>query len=169
MGKEDLRFDIPFSFENSGNSIAKDIETYHAFFNWPPSLEDEASTNNIPDLAGGRKIENYVLQKYLKFKSFQASINFFHYQNLILITRWKSENFAHTGQTFYQAQWYRMTMGMPNQLGLSQTKSRYYRRFFSGDSEKVFKEILMDFVKDETLESVYNLDQLDWERRVNEK
>jgi len=164
-----FKFDVPLRYHNTGASTAISVTTYHLFLTYPPGVVDQIETD-VPDVAP-KKEALFNLVKYIDTKTLTASTNFFKYQNMLIITTWRSDNLAHTGRLFSQAQWYRLYLSMnQNKLGsyLTLVKSKYYTLWGFGGEEKYHK-IRTLFLKGETLQDAYNLKQLEWERGENKR
>jgi hypothetical protein len=158
---ESHRFDIPFEIKNLGQATAVGHSLYHVFFNYPPSFEDLRATD-APDVAPNTS-RPFSVVKYIRTKNLLASVNFFHYQNLIIISQWKSDNLAHTGLTFHHALWCRLHYNPLGQSALSVIKSRYYLHWF-GTTDSAFKAILRKFTKGENIQDAYDLEYLNFKR-----
>lgn len=162
---ETFKFNIRVHYRNAGRSTAVGVKACHVFFAYPPAFKDLVETD-IPDLLpSGNQV--FTLVKYLHTDTLSASINFFSYQNLFVITAWGSNNLSHFHRLFFQAQWYRLYLHMQEdrQLGsyLVLVKSRYYT-LWDLQGEEAYREILRQFVEGETLTGAYNLEELDWSR-----
>jgi hypothetical protein len=160
-----FKFNIRVHYRNAGKSTAVGVKAYHVFFAYPPAFKDPAETD-IPDIIPSGD-QAFTLVKYLHTDTLSASINSFSYQNLIVITTWRSDNLSHFQRLFSQAQWYRLYVGIQGdrQLGgyLALVKSRYYTLWHK-QGEDAYKEILQRFLQGETLAEAYDLEELQWSR-----
>lgn len=164
-----FKLDIPLQYHNTGKSTASPVNTYHVFLTYPPGTADQVETD-VPDIAPN-KAEGFTIVKYIDTKTLTASTNFFKYQNIIIVTTWKSDNLAHIGRVYSQAQWYRLYLTMNNnKLGSYMTlvKSKYFILWgFGGKGD--YRQITKRFLEGETLQDAYNLKQLEWERGDSKK
>jgi len=159
-----FKFDLPLLYRNNGRSTAINVIACHLFFTYPPGVADQFETE-MPDLPAAKQ-ESFTLVKYIDTKTLTASTNFFKYQNVLVITTWKSDNLAHIGQVFSQAQWYRLYLSVDkNNMGSYMTlvKSKYHT-FWGFAGNRFPKKIVSVFLEGETLQGAYNLKQLEWER-----
>lgn len=159
------KFEIPFHYRNAGRPSAIKVKTYHAFFTYPPGWKDQAETE-VPDLSPGQGIDFNNI-KFIDSNTLYASTNFIKYQNLLVITTWQSDNLAHTGLVYSQAQWYRiyLTMQPGPKLGsyLTLVRSKY-DSLWNGNSEAVYNKLRKRFVEGETLSDAYDLKELERQR-----
>jgi len=155
------RFEIPLDIKNHGQATAVDHALYHVFFDYPPSFEDLRMTD-APDVAPGTS-RPFSVVKYIRTKSLLASVNFFHYQNLIIVSQWKSDNLAHTGLTFHHALWCRLHYNPLGQSAISVVKSRFYLSWLR-NSDSAFKSTLRKFTKGENINDAYDVEYLDFKR-----
>jgi hypothetical protein len=159
-----FKFEIPLHFQNQGPSTAVGATTYHLFVTYPPGVKDQAETD-VPDVAP-HKDQSFTIIKYIDTKTLTASTNFFQYQNLLVLTTWRSDNLAHSGQVFCRAQWYRLylTMGQGH-VGSYMTlvKSKYLTTW-GKQNKKTYEKLRSRFLEGETIQDAYDLQQLDWAR-----
>jgi hypothetical protein len=156
------QFEIPVHYKNSGSSSAHSIETYHLFFTYPPGTEDKRLTE-VPDMTRGSET-TFTITKYLPTNLFLASTNAFQFQNMIMVNMWKSDNPVHAGKTYFEAQWYRLSMSAPSFNGAcALVKSKKYQRWF-GKKERLLNSALQDFFKGETIDHAYDTERLKFER-----
>jgi len=163
-----FKFDISIHYRNTGHSTAVSVKTCHFFFTYPPGFKDIVETD-LPDITANND-QDFTLVKYLDIETLNASVNFFQYQNLIVVTTWSSDNLSHFRRLFSQAQWYRLYIGLQEnkQLGgyLTLVKSKYYH-LWNTQGREAYNEILRQFSEGETLTGSYNLEELDWSKRKN--
>jgi len=160
-----FKFNIRIHYRNAGRSTAVGVKACHVFLAWPPAFKDLAETDlqDLPPTSNQVRI----LVKYLHTDTLSASINSFSYQNLFVITTWRSNNLAHFRRLFCQAQWYRLYLHMQpdRQLGsyLALVKSRYYS-LWNEEGKEAYRQILGRLVQGETVADLYSLEELEWSR-----
>jgi len=155
-------FYIPLIARNLGNSTATNVRISHVFFNYPPEFEDEKETNVFDMLPKTKTI--FEIIKYIRTERLLASINFLHYQNIITILQWRSDNTLHAGMVFQQALWWRLFYNPLGKSELIPVKSRYYTWNISSDTE-AFHVGFSNFIEDETITKAYDLEEYMFEHK----